>query len=122
LLAAFVIVEVNKTESKRAHFESPHSILGLITYILILLQVAGGVTQFFYPQLYGSVEKAKKVYKYHRMSGYVIIGLFGATVSAATWTEYNLTVLKIHHWSVITATVILLASLYARIKKQKLGL
>jgi len=122
MLAGLIIIEVNKNLSGRAHFESPHSIMGLITYILVFLQAVSGVVQFFYPQVYGSVDNAKKMYKYHRGSGYVILALMCATVCAATWTEYNLTVLEIHHWSVITASVILLASLYARIKKQKLGL
>jgi len=103
------------------HFESVHSIMGLTTYILVLLQAAVGATQFFFPQLYGSEAKAKSVYKYHRMSGYLVVAMLAATVSAATWTDYNLNVLKIHHWSVITASAILLCGLYARIKKHKLG-
>jgi hypothetical protein len=93
----------------------------LITYIFLLIQASVGVTQYFFPQVYGSVERAKSVYKYHRMSGYVIIFLLSATVCAATWTDYNLTTLEIHHWSVIVASVILLAALYARVKKEKLG-
>jgi hypothetical protein len=95
--------------------------MGLITYILLLIQASVGVTQYFFPQVYGSVDRAKSVYKYHRISGYVIIALLCATVCAATWTDYNLAELQIHHWSVIVASVILLASLYARVRKEKLG-
>jgi len=120
-LSAFIIIEVNKARNHPVHFESVHSILGLVTYILVLIQAAVGVTQYFFPALYGSEAKAKSVYKYHRISGYMVLALMTATVSAATWTDYNLNVLKIHHWSVITASVILLGGLYARIKKQKLG-
>jgi hypothetical protein len=119
-LAALIIIEINK-RSHPVHFESVHSILGLTTYILVLLQAVVGVTQFFFPQLYGSEETAKSIYKYHRLSGYLVIAVLAATVCAATWTDYNLNVLKIHHWSVITASVVLLGGLYARIKKQKLG-
>jgi len=122
LLAGFIIIEVNKTKSGRAHFESPHSILGIITYILLLVQAIVGVLQYFYPQVFGGVDNAKKVYKYHRLSGYLIFVLATATICAATWTDYNIGVLKIHHWSVITASVILLAGLGARIQKAKLGL
>lgn len=122
LLAGFIIIEINKNGHPGTHLISVHSILGLITYIFLLIQWFVGATQFFYPQLYGSVEKAKSIYKYHRISGYVIFAMLTATVCAATWTDYNLMILKIHHWSVITASVILLAGLYARIKKQKLGL
>jgi len=121
LLAGFIIIEVHKYKSRLPHFESPHSILGFITYILILVQAGVGVLQFFYPQVFGGVDNAKKIYKYHRMSGYFIFILSLATICAATWTSYNLNVLKIHHWAVITASVILVAGLGARIKKAKLG-
>ena len=122
MLAALIIIEVNKSSHPGTHLKSPHSIMGLVTYILVFLQAAAGVTQFFFPQVYGSEENAKKVYKYHRMSGYAIFALLCATVCAATWTDYNITTLQIHHWSVIVASIILLAGLYARIKKEKLGL
>jgi hypothetical protein len=121
LLAGFIIIEINKSSHPGTHLKSVHSIMGLVTYILLLIQWFVGATQFFYPELYGSVEKAKSLYKYHRISGYLIFAMLTATVCAATWTDYNLGILKIHHWSVIVASVILLAGLYARIKKQKLG-
>lgn len=43
------------------HFESTHAVLGLITYILLLLQAFVGFTQFFVPSLYGGEENAKKI-------------------------------------------------------------
>jgi Eukaryotic cytochrome b561 len=121
-LAAFIIIEVNKSINHPVHLKSPHAIMGLITFILLLLQVFVGAAQFFFPTLaFGSVDRGKAVYKYHRMSGYLIVVLLCATVSAATWTDHNLDVMQIHHWSVITASVILLAGLFARIKKSKLA-
>ena len=81
-----------------------------------------GITQYYTPGLYGSVDNAKAVYKYHRMSGYVLLILSFATVAAATSTGFNKMALHIKLWAVIVAAVITLVGLLPRIKKQKLGL
>jgi peptidoglycan/LPS O-acetylase OafA/YrhL len=73
------------------------------------------------PQLYGGEANAKKVWKYHRASGYVVFALMLATVAAATQTTYNRNVLDIKLWAVIVAAVLTLAGIVPRIKKQKLG-
>ena len=96
--------------------------MGLITYVLLLVQATIGFTQYFVPQLYGSIDTAKKIYKYHRMSGYVILTLGLATVAAATQTDYSKEILHIQLWAVVVASVITLAGVLPRIKKQKLGL
>jgi Eukaryotic cytochrome b561 len=118
---AFVIIEVNKSGHPGSHFKSAHGIMGMITYCLILVQSVVGVLQFFFQDLLGGPDKAKSIYKYHRISGYTIVTLGVATVCAATWTDYNILVLGIHQWAVITAGVILLAGLFARVKIAKLG-
>ena len=81
-----------------------------------------GITQYYTPGLYGSVDNAKSVYKYHRMSGYVLLVLSFCTVAAATQTDFNKGVLHIQLWAVIVAAVITLVGVVPRIKKQKLGL
>ena len=68
---------------------SPHAILGLITYILFFLQAIVGIAQLYIPALFGGEENAKKVYKYHRMSGYFIVLMTLATICAATQTSFN---------------------------------
>ncbi|KAI4288194.1 MAG: hypothetical protein L6R35_002549, partial [Caloplaca aegaea] len=70
LIAALVVIEYNKIAHNGAHFQSPHAILGLITYILFFLQAIIGIAQYYTPGVFGSVANAKKIYKYHRMSGY----------------------------------------------------
>jgi Eukaryotic cytochrome b561 len=122
LIAGLVIIEVTKFGHGGIHFLSAHAILGLTTYIFLFIQGAVGVTQFFVPQLYGGVDKAKKIYKYHRLSGYVLLALAFATVAAATQTDYNKGTLHIQLWAVLVAEVLTLSGLYARIKKEKLGL
>ncbi|KAF2478169.1 uncharacterized protein BDR25DRAFT_275955 [Lindgomyces ingoldianus] len=122
LLAGLIIIEINKAGPGHAHFESPHAILGLITYISIFLQAIVGFTQYWTPSLYGGVDKAKAVWKYHRVSGYMVATLGLATICAASWTDYSLGVLHIQHWAVIVASVLVLVGLVPRIKLQKLGL
>jgi hypothetical protein len=121
-IAAFIIIEVNKARSGLPHFESVHSILGLATYVLLLVQATVGFTAYFTPQLYGGVGKAKSLYKYHRWSGYVVFTLGLATVCAATQTTYNKNILHIQLWAVVVASVLTLAGLLPRIRKAKLGL
>ena len=122
LLAGLIIIEINKQGPGHAHFESPHAILGLITYIFLLLQAAVGFTQYFTPALYGSMDRAKSVYKYHRMSGYLVLLLGLATVCAATRTEYSVGVLGIQLWAVIVASVLVVLGIVPRIRLHKLGL
>lgn len=114
------MIEINKFKDNGQHFESPHAIMGFITYVLVFLQAVFGAAQFFVPGIFGGVEKAKALYKYHRWSGYVIFTLGLATVCAATQTDYNKEVLHIQLWAVIVAAVIALAGLLPRIKKQKM--
>lgn len=122
LLVGLIIVEVNKVQSHIGHFESPHAILGLITSILLVLQVLVGLTQYYFPGVYGGVSNAKKLYRYHRMAGYLILVLALATIAAATKTFYVMKFLHIHLWAVLVAEVLILAGVLPRIKKQKLGL
>jgi sulfite exporter TauE/SafE len=81
-----------------------------------------GFTQYYVPGLYGGVDNAKSVYKYHRVSGYIIVTIGLATVSASSWTTYSLFVAHIQHWAVIVASVLVLVGLLPRIKLQKLGI
>jgi len=120
-IAGLVIIEYNKFDHNGAHFESPHAILGLITYILVVIQATVGFTQYFLPGLYGSEGNAKAVYKYHRVSGYAILLLMLATVCAATQTGFNENVLQMQLWAVVVASVIVVVGIGARIKLSKFG-
>ncbi|KAI9784391.1 MAG: hypothetical protein M1816_000862 [Peltula sp. TS41687] len=115
LVCGLIIIEINKIQTHHSHFGSSHAILGLITSILLILQALVGITQYYFPGLYGSVANAKKIYKYHRMAGYVILPLALATATVALHLYYNTL------WSVLIADLLVLAGVLPRIKKQKLG-
>lgn len=121
LIAGLVIIEYNKISAGIPHFESAHAILGLITSIFVILQALVGITQFYIPNVYGGVNNAKKIYKYHRMGGYATLILALATIAAATQTGYNKGVLGIPLWAVIVTEILVLAGVLPRIKKQKFG-
>ena len=81
-----------------------------------------GFTMFGVPKLYGGEAKAKAMWKYHRMSGYVLLPLLMATTISATKTDYNQNVLGLKLWAMILIMVLMIVGIYPRIKKQKLGL
>lgn len=122
LVAGLIVIQVNKFNHNGTHFESPHAILGLTTYIALGIQSLVGFTQYFTPKLYGSVEAAQSIYKWHRMSGYVVLTLLLATVAAATQTDFNKNSLDIKLWAVLIAAALVLIGVLPRVKKQKLGL
>ncbi|PGH02844.1 hypothetical protein AJ80_08794 [Polytolypa hystricis UAMH7299] len=120
-LSALIIIEINKSTHPETRFTSIHGILGLTTYILILLQAGVGVAQYFFPaQVFGSVDKGKGVYKWHRLSGYLLLGLELVTIAAATGTAYNRSTLHIRLWAVVVAIVLVVAGVGARAKRAKL--
>jgi len=122
LLAGLIIIEYNKFDHDGDHFASPHAILGLITYILLIVQALVGITQYYIPSLYGGVDNAKAIWKYHRMSGYLLLVMFFVTIAAATQTDFNKKTLHIQLWAVVVAALLTLVGVLPRIKKQKLGL
>ena len=121
LIAGLVIIEINKNPHPESRWTSAHGILGLITYIFLLIQALVGFTQYFVPSLYGSVDKAKSIYKWHRLSGYIVLTLMLATITAATQTTYNKNVLNIKLWAILFSAALILIGIIPRIKKQKLG-
>jgi Eukaryotic cytochrome b561 len=122
LIAAFVIIEYNKFHHRAAHFDSIHGKMGLITYVLLAIQSLVGFTQYFLPRLYGGIDYAKSIYKWHRMSGYVILIMMLASVAAATQTTTGRDTLEIKLWAVLVSSILVLIGVVPRIKKQKFGL
>jgi hypothetical protein len=121
LTAGLVVIELNKAGPGHEHFASAHARLGLAFYAFIYIQVLVGFTQYWVPQLYGGVERAKSVYKYHRMAGYAVTTLGLATVCAASWTTYSIGVAHLQHWAVIVASVLVVVGVGARVRLSKFG-
>lgn len=113
---------MNKASHPETRFQSVHGKVGLVTYILIVIQFIVGVLQFYFPSLLGGVETAKSIYKYHRMSGYAILVLGLATVCLAVLTSFNKNTMHMKLWSVVTTAALVVVGVAPRIKLSKLGL
>ncbi|USW56632.1 hypothetical protein Slin15195_G099510 [Septoria linicola] len=120
-IAGLIVIEYNKFAHSGTHFVSPHAILGLVTYILLVLQAIVGFTQYFTPALYGGEGDAKKLYKYHRVGGYFTGVLMLATIGAATSTDFNKNVLGIQLWAVVVASVAVVVGVGSRVRLSKFG-
>jgi len=119
--AGLIVIEVHKSKSGLQHFESPHAILGIIIYVLFFIQALAGVTARFFPSIYGSVDNAKSLYKYHRVSGYIILILTVVNVALAAETYYAGKILGLKLWASILGAVLVVVGVVPRIKKQKLN-
>ncbi|WWC71712.1 uncharacterized protein I206_105670 [Kwoniella pini CBS 10737] len=74
----------NKYIHGSSHFTTWHGKLGLISIIWIITQAfIGASSVWFNGKLFGGKENAKKVYKYHRLSGYLLITLMLFTIYLA---------------------------------------
>lgn len=122
LIAGVTIIEYNKLASHGPHFHSVHGYLGVIVSLLLVLQYLVGFTMWATPQLYGGDQKARAVWKYHRYSGYVVLLFLLATICSAAKTDYGDNVLGLKLWATILASILVVAGVFPRIQKQKLGL
>jgi hypothetical protein len=118
-IGGLTVIEINKDPD--AHWESVHGIMGLTTYIMIAINVIVGITQYFTPGLYGGVDNAKALYKYHRAWGYLTLLMILGTICAATQTTFNKNVAGIQLWAVIVACVLVVVGVAPRIRLSKLG-
>jgi len=121
LIAGLVVIEMNKASHPETRFQSVHGKMALVAYILIFLQWFVGAAMFYAQPLFGDVDKAKALYKYHRLSGYVLAIYMLAVVAAATDTGFNHNVLHIKLWAVVVSSILVLVGVVPRIKKHKLG-
>lgn len=120
--AGIAIIETNKIKNNGAHFHSVHGYLGVITGVVLLGQYVFGFLMWGVPGVFGGVNNAKALWKYHRISGYALFLLLLATVISAVDTDYNHNVLDIKLFAVLISLALIVIGVYPRIHKQKLGL
>ncbi|CAO3696700.1 unnamed protein product [Rhizopus stolonifer] len=114
----------NKVISNKPHFESVHGKLGLFVFIYLFVQVVFGVTIGLMPiTIYGSLDKAKKLWKYHRTLGYILLLLVWVTAQLGVRADYMYSNLYnpylIHlHW---LSLALVLVGLFYRTRVSKLG-
>jgi hypothetical protein len=122
LTIGLIVIIYNKIDHAGTHFESPHAIFGLITYILLFGAASFGTLMFYFPKVFGSEAKAKSTWKFHRAFGYITSFFLLITVILSTYTDHVHNNLNVKSWTIILASVLVVIGVGARVKKQKLGL
>lgn len=120
--AGVLLIEANKIkQGPDSHFHSVHGYLGVATSVVLAVQYVIGFAMWGVPGVFGGLDSAKKVWKYHRMSGYLLYVLLLATVLSAVWTGFNVNVLDLKAWAVAFSLVLLVVGVYPRLHPRKMG-
>ncbi|KAL8277504.1 hypothetical protein RQP46_010059 [Phenoliferia psychrophenolica] len=125
LLAGSTIIIYNKLIHSAPHLTSWHGLLGLITLVLILIQITFGVFMVYTPltAVFGGETKAKSLWKFHRASGYIILTLLMVTPLTAIqsdWLVGHST--KAERVAMVAGLALMAGGITARISVSKLGL
>jgi len=88
LLGTFA-VWYNKILNARSHFVSWHGTIGIISVFWLLFQGFLGAGSVWYNgALFGGGLQAKAVWKYHRVSGYVLFPLLLLSINLGGWWSF----------------------------------
>jgi len=106
------------------HFTSWHGTFGLITVSWLVLQSAlGAGSVWFDGAAFGGGHKAKLVWKYHRLSGYILLLCLLVTVNLggawSSWTSSNSAYI-VRLVAYTLAPLGILASIYSRVRPSKM--
>ncbi|ODQ54702.1 hypothetical protein SAICODRAFT_17699 [Saitoella complicata NRRL Y-17804] len=118
VVAAVAMIVHKQINTDHPHFESVHARFGVATYLLLLGQALVGVVQYFLPNLIGGVDNGKKLYKYHRVGGYVVLGMVLVTAVLGTQTDWIRSLWDVR-WVWIVAVVLILVGIVPRINPHK---
>ncbi|GAA5870571.1 hypothetical protein JCM16303_001522 [Sporobolomyces ruberrimus] len=88
IIAGSAVIIYKKASGGAPHFTTWHAKIGLVTFCFILLQAIFGAVAAFAPSLVGGQSRARSLYKYHRMSGYIGLALLFTTPILALWSDW----------------------------------
>ncbi|GAA5997094.1 cytochrome b561 domain-containing protein [Rhodotorula paludigena] len=124
IVAGASFIFYNKAIHGAKHFTTWHATFGLITLSLIFCQIVFGALVVYSPlqRWLGGEGRAKALWKYHRMSGYLTLSFLIVTpllALASTWVQSNSSAFE----RVLIGSGIALAGAgaFVRIQKSKLG-
>ncbi|KAG8745103.1 hypothetical protein FRC10_008714 [Ceratobasidium sp. 414] len=94
ILVGSTAIMYHKQRVGWAHFASLHSRIGLITLILLVVQGAVGAASLWGKGVaVGGEERGKSLWKWHRLSGYIVLPMLLLTValggSSTIWARLN---------------------------------
>lgn len=112
----------NKYINGALHYTTWHALIGAATYSLLVTVALVGNIIFFLPiQVFGSVNKAKSFYKYHRLFGYCAVSLVTITNFSALYTNFNESTLHFGGGKFLLCFGLIWSGLISRIDKKKFG-
>ncbi|KII88731.1 hypothetical protein PLICRDRAFT_41950 [Plicaturopsis crispa FD-325 SS-3] len=114
----------NKQVHDAPHFTTWHGIFGITAFAWIILQVAlGGGSVWFDGAAFGGGAKAKALWKYHRLSGYVLFAFLLLTAHVAgAWSTWMIisTAYATRLVAYTIAPLVILVALYSRVRTSKM--
>jgi len=114
----------NKILHGKDHFVSWHGTIGIICMAWIILQVGiGGGSVWFGGAAFGGGGKAKAIWKYHRLSGYILFPMLLLTVNlGGAWTSWGKTysVYPVRLVAYTVAPAVILVSILVRMRLSKM--
>ncbi|KAG7452875.1 uncharacterized protein BT62DRAFT_925414 [Guyanagaster necrorhizus] len=133
VVCAFPIVTIgtfavwwNKHIRDHDHFTTWHGKLGLLCICWVLLQIAiGGGSVWFGGAVFGGGMKAKLIWRYHRISGYILFPLLLLTANFgglySNWgTKYLSLPIRVIVYAI--APPVILLAIYIRVRPSKMNI
>ncbi|KAJ7582581.1 hypothetical protein C8J56DRAFT_1015355 [Mycena floridula] len=112
----------NKVAQGKDHFVTWHGVFGIISMAWIVLQIlVGGGSVWFGGRAFGT--KAKSVWKYHRLSGYILFSLVLLTVNlGGAWSDWSqkYTIYPVRLVAYTVAPLAILAGVLVRMRLSKM--
>jgi len=115
----------NKIIHEHGHFTTWHATFGGIAFVWMIVQILlGGLSVWFGGAAFGGGMKAKKVWRYHRASGYLLFPMFLLTAvvggNYSNWSAGHASV-GVRILIFTLAPIALLAGLWSRIRLSKMN-
>nr|AIY34644.1 hypothetical protein [Polyporus umbellatus] len=114
----------NKSMHGNPHFTTWHGSIGIISVSWMVVQVVlGGGSVWFNGRLFGGNPKAKSVWKYHRLSGYIVFPLFLLTAylggAWSSWTTGR-SPFDVRLLAYTISPIVLFAAILVRVRTSKM--
>lgn len=117
IIAGFVVVIINKNRNNYSHFNSAHSIAGLITIICVILSIIGGVVTKFSFQL-RKLLRPIRIKLFHSIFGALTFMLAMITILLALFTPYfiSITATEVRYYFILKIAIVCIFVLFRAVK------
>ncbi|TDL19878.1 hypothetical protein BD410DRAFT_751529 [Rickenella mellea] len=125
ILTGTILVLFHKVIHEHNHFTSWHGTFGGIAFVWIIIQILlGGLSIWFGGSAFGGGMKAKRVWKYHRASGYLLFPMLLLTAAVggnySNWAS-NAASLGVRILVYTIAPIVILLGIWSRARLSKMN-